>query len=177
MTNDDALAGRLRRLRNGGQSGRYRHEEFGVNSRLDELQAAVLQSRLARLPAWTTRRRELAATYRTRLAGSAVRVPPVCDPGHVYHLFPVRTRQRAEFMAHLTAHGVGTLIHYPVAIPRQPAFASLAPASCPIADEVCDDVVSLPLHPHLTDEDATLVVEAVLAWRPAATTAHPGGEP
>src|SRR5207302_485678 len=88
ITNDAGLADRLRRLRNGGQSAHYRHEEFGVNSRLDEMQAAVLRARLAYLPRWTARRRALAARYRRQLGdagGSSVRVLPELDSGHVYH--------------------------------------------------------------------------------------------
>lgn len=166
LTRDAALAARLKRLRNGGQTDRYHHAEFGVNSRLDEIQAAVLRERLTRLPAWTARRRELARGYRRALAGAAVTVPAEHDPGHVYHLFPVLTRDRAAFMRHLEDRGVGSLIHYPVPIPRQAAFSSAPAAACPVADRVCDDVCSLPLHPHLSDDEAERVAAAVRAWRP-----------
>ena len=101
VTNDRALADRVRRLRNGGQTDRYHHVEFGVNSRMDELQAAVLRARLPLLPGWTARRRELASAYRAQLAGARVAVPPACDPGHVYHLFPVLTPARDALQAHL----------------------------------------------------------------------------
>ena len=88
VTNDLALAARIRRLRNGGQSDRYHHEEPGVNSRLDEMQAAVLRARLPRLAGWTKRRRVLASRYRSLLKDAAgVDIPPERDPGHVYHLF------------------------------------------------------------------------------------------
>lgn len=164
-TNDPALAARLIRLRNGGQTVRYHHEEFGVNSRLDEMQAAVLRARLPRLPAWTARRRALAARYRTALHGGPVRVPPELDPGHVYHLFPVLTQARDSFMTHLNAEGVGTLVHYPVPLSRQPAFAAFDPPPCPVADRVSAEVVSLPLHPALTDEDLAAVAAAVRRFR------------
>ena len=164
VTNDAALAARLRRLRNGGQSDRYHHPEFGVNSRLDEIQAAVLRSRLPHLPASTVTRRALAARYRDALAGTAVRVPPECDPGHVYHLFVVLTRARDRFVDHLAARGVGALVHYPIPVPRQGAFAGL-PADCPVADRVCAEVCSLPLHPRLDDASLALVVSAVAAWQ------------
>jgi dTDP-4-amino-4,6-dideoxygalactose transaminase len=167
VTSDAALAGHLRRLRNGGQTDRYHHAEFGVNSRLDEVQAAVLRTRLPRLPGWTRRRRELAVRYRAGLRGTAVTVPPECDPGHVYHLFPILTAGRSSLQQHLTAHGIGSLIHYPVPIPRQRALAGTPPAHCPVADRVCDEVCSLPLHPHLSDADADRVIEAVRAWSPA----------
>ena len=91
-TSDARIAAHVKRLRNGGQTDRYRHGEFGVNSRLDEMQAAILRARLPLLPGWTERRRALARTYRTALAGTpGLAVPPERDPGHVYHLFPVRS--------------------------------------------------------------------------------------
>jgi dTDP-3-amino-3,4,6-trideoxy-alpha-D-glucose transaminase len=160
-TNDPALAERLRRLRNGGQTERYRHVEFGVNSRLDEMQAAVLRERLALLPAWTTRRRTLAARYRRALAGAPVVVPPEFDAGHVYHLFVVRTPDRDAFQAKLRASGVETLIHYPIAIPQQAALALEVPSPCPEAQRAADEVCSLPLYPSLSDEAADYVAGVV----------------
>ncbi len=160
-TNDHALAERLRRLRNGGQTERYRHVEFGVNSRLDEMQAAILRERLALLPAWTARRRQLAARYRTTLRGAPVVVLPEFDAGHVYHLFVVRTAGRDAFQARLRASGVETLIHYPIAIPHQAALASEVPQPCPEADCAADEVCSLPLYPSLSDEAADYVADVV----------------
>ena len=165
ITNDAALADKLKRLRNGGQSSKYHHVEFGVNSRLDEMQAAVLRARLPLLPAWTTRRRAIAARYRKALVDAPVIVPPERDPGHVYHLFPVRSPNRDAMQAHLRDEGVETLIHFPVPIPRQPAMASLPASSCPIADRVCNEVFSLPLHPALTDGEVDRVAAAVHAFR------------
>jgi dTDP-4-amino-4,6-dideoxygalactose transaminase len=168
VTTDDApLAARLKRLRNGGQTDRYHHPEFGVNSRLDEMQAAVLRARLPLLAAGNARRRALAARYRAALADGPVVVPPECDPGHVYHLFPILARDREAFQAHLAAQGIGTLVHYPVPLPRQTAFGSAAPAVCPIADRVCAEVCSLPLHPRLSDADADEVAAAVQSYRGA----------
>jgi dTDP-3-amino-3,4,6-trideoxy-alpha-D-glucose transaminase len=168
ITNDAALADRLRRLRNGGQSDKYRHVEFGVNSRLDEMQAAILRARLPWLAAWTSRRRALAARYRAALgAADAAAVPPECDAGHVYHLFPVlvaRSASRDEFQRHLAAHGIGTLVHYPTALTRQPAFAPLASPPCPIAERVAGQVCSLPLHPQLHDADVDAVADAIRSF-------------
>jgi dTDP-4-amino-4,6-dideoxygalactose transaminase len=161
ITNDAGLADKLKRLRNGGQADRYHHVEFGVNSRLDEIQAAILRARLPLLPAWTKRRRELGARYRHALAGAPVIVPPECDPGHVYHLFPVRSASRAKLQQALSARGIETLIHYPVPISRQLAFAACASAPCPIAERVCAEVCSLPLHPFLSNADVDAVAEAV----------------
>ncbi|MGE3842106.1 MAG: DegT/DnrJ/EryC1/StrS family aminotransferase [Vicinamibacterales bacterium] len=152
-TNDRQLADRVRRLRNGGQTSRYHHAEFGVNSRLDELQAAILRERLKFLPGWIETRRRLARRYRMPLAASkAMTVPPELEPGHVYHLFPVLCPDRDAFQAHMAADGIQTLIHYPIAIPRQPALGAFEPASCPVAERVCSQVCSLPLHPALADE-------------------------
>ena len=161
VTNDRALAERVKRLRNGGQAARYEHVEPGVNSRLDEMQAAILRARLPFLGAWTARRRALAAAYRTRLAGGPVCVPPEFDAGHVYHLFVVRSSRRSLLRDHLRARGIETLVHYPSAIPSQPALVAAKPAACPRAAAACGEVVSLPLHPALTDIEIADVASAV----------------
>ena len=162
ITNDAGLAARLKRLRNGGQTDRYHHVEFGVNSRLDDMQAAILRARLPMMPAWTTRRRELAARYRRALADvRGITVPRECDAGHVYHLFPVLVPHRDAFQQHLAAHGIGTLVHYPIALHRQQAFAHLPSPPCPIAERVADQVCSLPLHPLLSDADVEAVAAAI----------------
>ena len=164
VTGDAALAARLRRLRNGGQTNRYHHAEPGLNSRLDEMQAAVLRARLPFLQGWTARRRMLAARYRAGLAKASVTVPPEIDPGHVYHLFVIRSTVRATLQAHLAERGVETLVHYPVPIPRQPALAAQAPADCPEGNRACDEVLSLPLHPGLETADVDAVVASVCAF-------------
>jgi dTDP-4-amino-4,6-dideoxygalactose transaminase len=168
VTNDRQLADRIARLRNGGQSDRYRHMEPGVNSRLDEIQAAILRARLPRLAGWTARRRSLAAAYRSLLDGGSISPPVVSDPGHVYHLFVVRTAggasRRAALQRHLKERGIETLVHYPVPIPRQPAMAAVQPAECPRATSACDEVLSLPLHPGLTDEAVTEIAGAVASF-------------
>jgi len=168
ITDDEALAGKLKRLRNGGQTDRYLHVEFGVNSRLDEMQAAILRARLPLLQNWTTRRRALAARYRRALHGAPVVVPPECDPGHVYHLFPILVENREAFQAHLSSRGIGTLVHYPIPIPRQPALAQITGGPCPVADRVTAGVCSLPLHPQLSDSDADFVAAAIHDWRQTA---------
>ena len=161
-TNDARLAAHARRLRNGGQTDRYLHTEFGVNSRLDDLQAAVLRARLLFLPGWTARRRALAAQYRARLEGvQAIVVPPELDAGHVYHLFPVRSGNRDALQAHLRSAGIETLIHYPIPISRQPVVQALAPAECPVADRVCAEILSLPLYPTLPPDAIGKVADAL----------------
>jgi len=175
VTNDAALSATLRRLRNGGQTDRYHHQEPGVNSRLDEMQAAILRERLARLGGWTARRRALATRYRRRLRGGSVDPVPEIDPGHVYHLFVVRVgrddeaRQpgdagRRALQGHLASRGIETLIHYPLPIPTQPAFASGQPAGCPIASQVCHEILSLPLHPAMHDDDVDAIADGVNAF-------------
>ncbi len=164
VTSDAALAERIKRLRNGGQTSRYQHLEAGANSRLDEVQAAILRARLPFLPRWTERRRALARRYRECFVSAAFVVPHEFDPGHVYHLFPVLTPARADLQAHLAEAGVETLIHYPVPIPRQPALAATQPGNCPVADRICAEVVSLPMYPSLSDEAVTMVADAAAAF-------------
>jgi dTDP-4-amino-4,6-dideoxygalactose transaminase len=166
LTRDAGLAARVKRLRNGGQTSRYHHEEPGANSRLDEMQAAILRARLTFLPRWTDRRRAIAAAYRTALSASSLHVPRECDAGHVYHLFPVLTEHRDAFQTWMRERGVETLIHYPVPIPRQPALKSTSPAMCAIADRVCSQVVSLPMYPGLSDEAVSAVASAAAAFEP-----------
>jgi len=163
ITSDATLAARLRRLRNGGQRDRYHHVEAGINSRLDELQAAVLRARLPLLAGWTARRRELARQYRSQLPQG---VAPIRerDAGHVYHLFPVRLSKRTELSAHLRQAGIGTLIHYPVALSAQEAFAAYKPMECSVASAAAAELLSLPLHPRLGDADVMRVTREVGAF-------------
>lgn len=161
ITNDAGLAAKLRRLRNGGQTTRYQHPEFGVNSRLDEMQAAVLRARLPRLAGWTAARRALAARYRDRLAGGPVHVPREFDAGHVYHLFPILAPDRGALQARLRDAGIETLIHYPLAIPAQQAMQTVDPAPCPVAEQAAAQVLSLPLHPGLTTAEVDAVARVI----------------
>jgi dTDP-4-amino-4,6-dideoxygalactose transaminase len=170
-TNDDRMAAHARRLRNGGQTNRYHHAEFGVNSRLDEIQAAVLSERLRGLEEMTRLRRGLAARYRAGLGGvESLVIPPEQDAGHVYHLFPVLAENRDALQSHLKQHGVETLVHYPVPIPRQPALALEEPGDCPVANRVCDRLLSLPLYPALESAAIDQVVAAVRSF-PMASAA------
>jgi dTDP-3-amino-3,4,6-trideoxy-alpha-D-glucose transaminase len=164
ITNDASIAERLRRLRNGGQVDRYVHLEAGGNSRLDDLQAAVLRARLPFLPRWTARRRSLAAAYRRALP-EAVQPLPERDRGHVYHLFVVRSAERDALQAHLRASAIETLIHYPMSLPDQPAFAGIARGECPVAARAAREILSLPIHPRLTDADVTRVSAAIGAFQ------------
>lgn len=164
VTNDASLAERVKRLRNGGQTERYLHVEAGVNSRLDDIQAAILRARLAYLPRWTARRREIGALYR-RLLPPAVDAIQHRDDGHVYHLFPVRSGSRDALQAHLAAAGVETLVHYPVPLQEQPALSAYAPGGCAEAARAGRELLSLPIHPRVTDADAARVADAVSAFQ------------
>jgi dTDP-4-amino-4,6-dideoxygalactose transaminase len=162
VTNDRALAERVRMLRNGGQVDRYHHEHAGVNSRLDEIQAAVLHARLGWLRGWTERRRRVAALYRSALPTDLPIVER--DAGHVYHLFAIRSSNRDALQESLKQAGIETLIHYPVPLPQQRAFAGSAHAETPVADRAASEILSLPLHPRLADDDVRRVAEAVAAF-------------
>ena len=170
ISNDSSIAARVRRFRNGGQSNRYVHEAVGVNSRLDELQAAVLRTRLRMLPRWTTRRRTLAATYKRLLNGS-VRPLRRRDEGHVYHLFVVRSNERDVLQEHLSASRIETLIHYPIPMTHQPAFTQWTRRDCPVATCAAREILSLPLHPRLTDTDVERICLGIDAFQKGHTLA------
>jgi dTDP-4-amino-4,6-dideoxygalactose transaminase len=172
VTNDAALAAAMKLIRNGGQSTRYRHDVSGINSRLDELQAAVLRARLPYLRGWTTARQRIAATYRQHLGGTALQLPAEISAGHVYHLFVVRSPQRDALQAHLRANGIETLIHYPCPIPEQPAFADLNAPRCAAAAEVCGEILSLPMFPQLTEDALGRIAGAVHSFEKSQPCAH-----
>ena len=165
VTNDAALADRVRRIRNGGQTDRYHHELPGVNSRLDEMQAAVLRARLPFLADWTRARRRVASIYRRALSGAPVRMLPERDPGHVYHLFVVRSPNRDALQRHLGARGIETLVHYPIPIPAQAAVRHQNPAECPVAAAACREVLSLPMYPALADAAIADVASSICSFQ------------
>lgn len=163
-TDDDALAGRLRRLRNYGSSRRYLHPERGHNSRLDELQAAVLSVKLDRLDEWNARRAAVADAYREELADAPVALPPGAgDDVHAWHVFAVRTPHRDALAAHLEDAGVETLSHYPVPPHLQGAYRDLGrgPGSLPVSEAIARETLSLPIGPHVAPGDVERVVAAV----------------
>jgi dTDP-3-amino-3,4,6-trideoxy-alpha-D-glucose transaminase len=161
VTDDPALAERLRRLRNYGSQVKYVHAEAGVNSRLDEMQAAFLRVFLGRLDAGNAGRRAFAAEYGRRLAGLPdLALPTEADwARHVYHLYVVRSPRRDDLRARLAAAGVETLIHYPVPCHLQPAFEGLGfrPGAFPLAERLADEVLSLPMWPGLSADAASVV--------------------
>lgn len=170
-TSDPALAARLRSLRNYGSAEKYVHTERGVNSRMDEIQAAVLRAKLPSLDAWNARRSSIAALYLDGLAGAGVSLPRVANWAEpVWHLFVVEVEDRARLQDELKARGVATLIHYPTACHRQKAYEEeFGDLSLPRSEGLARNVLSLPIGPHLSLDDAARVVDAVRALRPRAS--------
>jgi dTDP-4-amino-4,6-dideoxygalactose transaminase len=165
-TDDDELAERVRVLRNYGSRTKYRHEVVGYNSRLDELQAAFLRVKLRHLDEWNARRRRIAARYLDELANSDLLLPEVLPAAApVWHLFVARVREREALQKRLGERGVATLIHYPIPPHEQAAYPEMAAwkGRLPISERLHEEVLSLPIGPHLSDEQAEAVVDAVRA--------------
>jgi len=165
VTNDEQHAEQARRLRNYGQSQRYHHPEIGMNSRLDELQAAILRVRLTTLPQLTARRRAIAANYLGGLRNQRVELmaAPAEPASHVHHLFVVRCAERDRLSAHLKANGIESLCHYPVPVHQQPPCKTMTrdPQGLPHTERHAAQCLSLPCHPQLTDGDVSKVIAAV----------------
>ena len=164
-TSDEALAERVRRLRQYGWNERRETEEPGLNSRLDPLQAAILRAKLPYLDADNARRRAIAQMYATGLAGLRLTLPSARNEAeHVYHLYVVAGDDRDGLIRHLVAQGVGAAIHYPVPVHRQSGYAERAivpKEGLPVTDRAVDRIVSLPMYPELGDDDVALVIAAV----------------
>jgi dTDP-3-amino-3,4,6-trideoxy-alpha-D-glucose transaminase len=168
-TNDAEVAERLRRLRNYGSQVKYEHEAVGYNSRLDPMQAAVLRVKLRHLDAWNARRARIAALYLERLAGLEGLTLPTVPTGrtHVWHLFVVRTARRDALRAHLEQAGIGTLIHYPKPSHLQGAYVGAYGHERERLRETAlaaEQVLSLPIGPHLSLDDAGRVAESVRSF-------------
>jgi dTDP-4-amino-4,6-dideoxygalactose transaminase len=168
ITGDDSLAARARRLRNYGQSEKYQHPELGLNSRLDELHAALLRVRLGCLEEFTRRRREIAAAYWAGIDNSRVRLlrQPETSEQHVHHLFVVTCDDRDRLAACLGDRGVQTSVHYPVPVHHQPPTSQLRrdPLGLKHAEKHAATCLSLPCHPQLGDGEIRTVIEAVNAF-------------
>jgi len=167
LTEDTELAERVRKLRQYGWGPDRVSERKGFNSCLDELQAAILRVKLTYLDAWNSRRRELATSYRTLLAGSGVGLPPLpaeCEP--VYHHFVIRHEQRDALSRFLANQGIETRVHYSVPIHLQPAYVDLGyqKGDLPGAERASREVLSLPLYPEMTDEMVERISRAILAF-------------
>jgi dTDP-4-amino-4,6-dideoxygalactose transaminase len=161
-TDDETTAKNIAFLREHGQRSKYEHEVLGYNSRPDELQAVVLRLKLKRLANWNRRRIELANRYNEALKDLPVVTPKVIDGAeHVYHLYVIRTKDRERVLQHLWDNGVGAGMHYPIPCHLQDSVKSLGLRSgdLPVTEEVTQEIISLPIYPHMTDEQADYVVE------------------
>ncbi len=166
VTDDENLAARVAALRNYGSAVKYHNEFKGFNSRLDELQAALLRVRLKRLDEWNSRRREHAQYYLGALASAGVKLP-VTPSGldHAWHLFVIWFGERDRLQQYLAAHGVDTMIHYPIPPHLQPAYSELGlqRGAFPISEAMHEQTLSLPIGPHLRDDERSYVAEQVIA--------------
>ncbi len=161
-TNDDDLAHRLRALRNYGSVQKYENDHVGFNSRLDELQAAILLAKLPGLTAENARRCTLARQYLTGITNPDLMLPPSDRPDQdVWHLFVVRHPRRDDFRAWLHQRGIGTEVHYPIPPHGQRAYPQFAHLSLPISEQLHREVVSLPLNPTLTDENVRYIIDTI----------------
>lgn len=166
-TNDDQLAETARTLRNYGSEKKYHNRLQGLNSRLDELQAAFLRSKLPFLDSANDARREIAKRYLTEIKNPAITLPlnPEETESHVWHLFVVRCSDRVALQNHLAQNGVQSLIHYPIPPHKQQAYRSLASCELPITERIHREVLSLPMDPTITREEANLVIAACNSFR------------
>lgn len=163
VTSDDEIAARVRVLRDHGSATRYHHDVVGVNGRLDELQAAVLRIKLPYLDEWNQRRRDHARQYNGRLADLPVQTPELGSSDHVFHLYVIRHEKRDELKAHLESRGIHTGIHYPIPCHLQPATQAYGDGtgSLPVTEEVCSEILSLPMFPDLRTDEVDRVSDAI----------------
>lgn len=161
-TNDENLAKKVRALGNYGSHVKYQHIYKGINSRLDEIQAAILDVKLKYLDKWNERRNEIANMYLENINNDKVVLPKTAEyNSHVWHQFVVRVENREEFMKYLKEAGINTLIHYPTAIHKQEAYKELNKQSYPVAEKYGKEVVSLPMYYGLTNEEVEYIVETI----------------
>lgn len=164
VTQHAEIAQAARKLRNYGEEQRYYHSTKGFNSRLDELQAAILRAKLPHLPVWNLRRRQIAQQYSAAFARLGMICPSeALHRVHTYHLYVVRVRQRAQFQQRLKTRGIVTLIHYPVPVHQQQAYAECRDQGgyLPVTERIAGEIVSLPLYPELYDDELDYILQNV----------------
>jgi dTDP-4-amino-4,6-dideoxygalactose transaminase len=162
LTADPAIATKVRQLRNYGSIMKYHHEVLGYNSRLDELQAAMLRVKLKRLDNWNECRRTTARAYSEKLRNVGLTLPEVpnfAEP--VWHLYVVRTSQRDQKQALLSSKGIGTIVHYPIPPHRQLCYANQKWGDLPISEMLANEILSLPLYPGISEEAVDCVVRSL----------------
>lgn len=168
VTNSDEFARKVNSLRNYGQKQKYVHVEKGTNSRLDTVQAAILNTKLKYLDDWNAARGAHAALYSDSLANQDFIVPALDTRStHIFHLYVVRTRDRDELQQHLTSHGIQTGIHYPIPIHLQEAYADLGfkKGAFPVTEKLANELLSLPMYPELSQQQIEFVLETVSSFR------------
>jgi dTDP-4-amino-4,6-dideoxygalactose transaminase len=163
VTSDPDIAKQSRLLRNYGQRENYSSEVLGQNSRLDEIHAAILQIKLRNLDEWNSRRRAVAAKYGAAFRDLPLRLQAETGSSN-YHLFAVTLHERDKLRSHLAGKNIPTLVHYPLPLHRQKAFAQFGAASCPKADLLCSSVVSLPMHAFLSHTEVDQVIDGVRSF-------------
>jgi dTDP-4-amino-4,6-dideoxygalactose transaminase len=167
-TNNEELYKKANVIRNYGSEKKYYNEVKGINSRLDELQAAILDVKLNHMVAWTKERNEIAEKYNSKLNGVGDVITPVTATNctAVYHLYVIRTKKRDALQQHLSANGIGTLIHYPVPAHLQQAYAEFGykKGAFPIAEEIAETCLSLPLYPGLSDKEIDFVCDTIKSF-------------
>ena len=165
-TNDSGLFNKIKAIANYGSDYKYHHICKGVNSRMDEIQAALLDVKLSHLDADNARRREIAKYYRENIVNPKIILPKIYDENaHVWHVFVIRTKNRDELCKYLDEHGIQTNIHYPVPPHKQGAYNEWHDMSLPITEEIHRTVVSLPISPVLTDEEAKTITGVINDWK------------
>ena len=163
VTNDGAIAERIRSLRNHGQSSKYRHDVIGLNSRMDELQASILLAKLKHLDSWNSRRRAIARKYVELLDDTGITLPVEKEYGkHVYHQFVIRHRHRDGIRQQLANDDIQSLMHYPIPVHKQKAYANMSlKASLPVTEKACEEILSVPMNPWLEDSEISEVSKAL----------------
>lgn len=164
VTSDESIAGCLFMLRNYGQTKRYYHKIKGFNSRLDELQAAILRVKLKYLDGWNTLRRNIAESYKKNICNKLISAPVEADFSyHAYHLFVIKCSKRNILQKYLLENGIETLIHYPVPVHMQEAYSDLgySRGNFPVAESYADEILSLPLYPYIPEENLSYIVQVI----------------
>jgi dTDP-4-amino-4,6-dideoxygalactose transaminase len=162
VTNDPGVAEKVRKLRNYGSAVKYQHELQGINSRIDELTAAFLRVKLTKLEEWNARRKKIAAFYMAQLPTDHLGLPTVAEGAeHAWHLFVIRHPQRDVLQKRLAEAGIHTLIHYPIPPHLSDAYTGMGykPGDYPVAEQLCSEVISLPIGPHLKDEQVEFLIK------------------
>jgi dTDP-4-amino-4,6-dideoxygalactose transaminase len=165
-TNDDELSDVIRALRNYGSHEKYKNKFKGVNSRLDEIQAAMLRVKLRYLSSETQARQNVAKQYLDGINNPLITLPEVVNPvGHVWHLFVIKTSQREKIANYLTANGVQSLVHYPIPPHKQDAYKEWANKSYPISEQIHEQVLSIPMSPVMSSADINSIIEIINKWK------------